>query len=484
LPAVSGSWDSAGDRAIVQLPNWSQFVVFHLALTAVGGVTVNLPLTCREKELGNIHAITGAKVLVIPASFQGRSDFIPIAEKVRRRAAGLNHVFTVGDARESELPGAIEYDDFMRTPWESRARVPESGPPSSGSDELTLLSFTSGTTGEQKGAMLSPRVLHAWNKGLAERYALDGSDRILACSPFGHAVGMGHALRMTFTLGASLVLQEKWVPEQALRLIERERCTLMAGATPFLMDLLRCARSSDTDLSSLRLFLCGGASIPEELLMNARSQLPGTFTSPLWGMTECGGVTTCPFDAPLEKLHTTDGLPCDGMELRIVDEDGSEVAPDTAGELQVRGPMVALGYYERPDLTGESFLDDGYFRTGDQARMDADGYIKITGRIKELIIRGGVNISPMEIESVLFSHPRIANTAVVGVPDPRLGERICAFVEPTESGDRIGIDEVQSWMKEAGVAKTKWPERIEMVDDFPLTPSGKIQKFKLRERVS
>jgi len=465
------------DRIILQLPNWVQFAVFHLAITALGGVTINLPLIFREKEVANVQSISGARVLVIPSQYRGTGDFISMAENLCRDVSGLHHVFTVGDGPGSDLPQVIEYTDFMTTAWENRTGI--ESPHETDIDDLTLLSFTSGTTGEQKGTMLSSRVLSAWNSGLAERYFLDEGECILGCSPFGHAVGLAHALRMTFTLGASLVLQEKWDALQAMQLIEQERCTFMAGATPFLMDVVYHTECTRHDLSSLRLFLCGGASIPEKLLIDARKALPDTFTSPLWGMTECGGVTTCPFDAPTEKLYTTDGFPCGSMELRVVNEDGGEVPRGTDGELTVRGPMVAAGYYNRPDLTSEHFLEDGFFRTGDQARMDDDGYIKITGRIKELIIRGGINISPVEIESVLFSHPRIANVAVIGIPDPRLGERICAFVKPENTGDTLKLEEIQSWMKKEGVAKNKWPERIETVDEFPITPSGKIQKFKL-----
>lgn len=166
-----------------------------------------------------------------------------------------------------------------------------------------------------------------------------------------------------------------------------------------------------------------------------------------------------------------------------MDASGAEVPRGVEGELLARGPMVAKGYYGREDLTRDCFLPDGFFRTGDRARMDEDGYIRITGRIKDLIIRGGVNIAPAEIESILFSHPKVANVAVVGMPDPRLGERVCAFV--ILGGETaLGVEEAQDWMADAGLAKPKWPERIEVVETFPMTPSGKVQKFRLRETIA
>jgi non-ribosomal peptide synthetase component E (peptide arylation enzyme) len=194
-------------------------------------------------------------------------------------------------------------------------------------------------------------------------------------------------------------------------------------------------------------------------------------------------VTTCPFDAPEKKLFTTDGLPCSGMELKVVGPKGEALAPGQEGELLARGPMVTSGYYRQPELTREYFLNDGFFRTGDQARLDEDGYVKITGRIKDLIIRGGVNIAPADVEDVLFKHPRVASVAVVGAPDPRLGERICAFVVLAQ-GDRLELLEVQEWMSAAGMSRQKWPERVEIVERLPMTTSGKVQKFLLRQMVA
>ncbi len=470
------------DIVILQLPNWAPFVVFHLALTTIGAITVNVPVVYRERETGDLLRLTGAKGLVVPSAF-GDRDFVPMVEALRRDAPDLRHIFLVGGDTETGAPGMIPYEAFMGRSWESQRRREELSALRPKPDALTVLGFTSATTGEQKGAMLSSNNLTAWNMGLAERYGLNEDDRIFTCSPLGHAVGFGHCLRMTLTLGASMVLLDRWDPTRALELIARERCTFMVGATPFLMDLVyHPALARYGNLSSLRLFICGGASIPEQLMRDAREALPHTFTSPLWGMTECGGVTTCPLDAPPVKLCTTDGLPCGSMELKVVDRDTQPVAPGVEGELIVRGPMVGLGYFRQPQLTAEHFLPDGFFRTGDQARMDEDGYIKITGRIKELIIRGGVNISPVEIENVLFPHPKVANVAVVGMPDPRLGERVCAFVVP-RGGDPLELKEVQQWMARAGIAKPKWPERVEAVEAFPMTPSGKIQKFRLREIV-
>jgi cyclohexanecarboxylate-CoA ligase len=469
----------ADDIVILQLPNWAPFVVIHLALTAIGAVTVTLPIVYREKELASVIELTGAKALVVPAAFHG-FDYGTMARGLRERAAGLDLVLLVGDADAPESPGVVVYETLMARAWESSGGDPRKP----GLEDIAALGFTSGTTGDLKGAVYDTHILHATNMGFIERYGLNEDDVIFGCSPLGHAVGFTHALRMTLTIGGRIVLMDRWEPGQALQMIATEHCTFMACATPFLLDLVYHADlKKHGSLETVRLFLCGGASIPEQLMRDARDALPNTFTSPLWGMTECGGVTTCPFDAPEEKLFETDGVACHNMELKVVDGAGDEVPPGTDGELMACGDMVTRGYFRQDELTRQSFQSDGFFRTGDQARMDGDGYIKITGRIKDLIIRGGVNIAPVEIESVLFAHPKVVNVAVVGMPDDRLGERSCAYVVLAE-GASLDIGEVQAWMDEAGMAKPKWPERIEAIDALPMTPSGKVQKFRLRKMIA
>ncbi len=480
-----------GDMVILQLPNWAPFIIFHLALTVIGAVTINIPVTFREREVGGILNITEAKALIVPDDIRG-FKFLPYARKLAPDCPALSKIFLVegeqpSTAPEPEIQGGPEvttYAQLMRSvktlqDWREAFTAMEIT-----EDEVTTLTFTSGTTGGLKGAIHDSRTLAAINTGFIERHKLNDKDCILGSSPFGHAVGFTHAVRMTLSIGAKIVLLEYWEPGHALELMSREGCTFVAGATPFLMDLVyHPDLAKYGNLPDLRLFLCGGATVPEQLMRDALVNLPHALVSPSWGMSECGGVTTCPPGAPKNKFLESDGVPCGGMEVKVVGPDLASLPPGTEGELLVRGPMVAKGYYRQAELTKELFLSDGFFRTGDQARMDEDGYIKITGRIKDLIIRGGVNISPVDIESVLFSHPKIHNAAVVGMPDARLGERICAFVIPAE-GQTIALGETQEWMAEAGLAKQKWPERIEIVDHFPMTPSGKIQKFKLKERLA
>ena len=469
----------AGDVVLIQLPNWSAFVISHLALSAIGAVTGNIPFVYREREVASIIELTQARGLIVPGRYRD-FDYCQMARTLLVGEDSLARAIVVEDGFSATSDELLAYHTLFAEPMcqgDLQACKPQL-------DDVTALGFTSGTTGKLKGAVFDSNVLAAVNRGFIERYQLNQNDRIFGCSPLGHAVGFTHALRMTLSIGGSLVLLERWDVDAAVALLHASGATFMAAATPFLMDLVYYGELERFErLPSLRLFLCGGASIPQQLMRDAQSNLPHTFTSPLWGMTECGGVTTCAFDAPMEKLLETDGVACQDMELKVVAPDGSTLPPGCDGELMARGPMVARGYVGQPELTAEYFLADGYFRTGDQARMDRDGYIKITGRIKDLIIRGGVNLSPVEIENVLFSHPKINNAAVVGMPDLRLGERVCAFVI-CEENQVVSLSEVQQWMAAAGVAKPKWPERIEQITTLPMTASGKVQKFRLREMIT
>jgi cyclohexanecarboxylate-CoA ligase len=283
---------------------------------------------------------------------------------------------------------------------------------------------------------------------------------------------MGVAL----ALKTKLVLQDIWNVQLAADLIEREQVTYSFAASPFLADLANAGGDS-ARMRSLRVFVCAGAPIPGALVERATQQL-GLKVLSGWGMTENGLATmTLPDDPPQTSVQT-DGRAIDGMEVRVVDENGRVVPSGTVGRLQSRGVATFVGYLKRPELGA---IDaEGWFDTGDLARMDDRGYVRITGRSKDVIIRGGENIPVVEIEAILFRHPKLTAVSVVGMPDARLGERACAFVVP-QQGKNVSLAELTAFLKTEGVARQYWPERIEVLAEMPLTPSGKIQKFKLRE---
>jgi acyl-CoA synthetase (AMP-forming)/AMP-acid ligase II len=275
------------------------------------------------------------------------------------------------------------------------------------------------------------------------------------------------------------VLQDAWDPVRGLELVDQHQCTFTAAATPFLKDLVDAPWPSDrTKLASLRTFLCGGAPVPPSLLEKAAEQAPSTFVSVLWGMTE-GAGTTCTPDSTRDQLTGTAGKPLPDLELTIL---GTDQRPtDDTGELAMRGPGVFVGYLGQEDLYRSLVTPDGYFRTGDLARLRDDGYLQLTGRLKDLIIRGGVNISPMEIEDAIAAHPSVRRVAVIGEPDERLGERICAVIVP--SGPVPTLAELVAWLADRGVPQRKLPESLVVVDDMPVTAAGKIRKVELRQFV-
>ena len=298
-------------------------------------------------------------------------------------------------------------------------------------------------------------------------------------SPVAHQTGFMYGIVFALYNGATVVLQDQWEPATAASLIARARCALTLGATPFLADLVRVAADGTHDLSALRLFLCAGAPIPRVLVQEAARVLPGLYVMSAWGMTEMGIATaTYPGD-PAEKIFDTDGRALPGHAVRVVDAEGNPVPANVEGRLQARAATLFVGYLERPADYGVDA--DGWFETGDNARMDTDGYIRITGRSKDIIIRGGENIPVVEIEELLYRHPAIVDAAIVAMPDVRLGERACAFVT-LRPGHGFDFAAMRDYLLAQRMARQYLPERLEILDAFPRTPSGKIQKFVLRDR--
>jgi len=304
-------------------------------------------------------------------------------------------------------------------------------------------------------------------------------DVIYMGSPLAHQTGFMYAACLAICNACTCVLQDVWEPVAAARIIAAERCTLTIASTPFLSDLIRVAAGGAHDVSCLRLFLCAGAPIPRVLMTDARRAFPRMAVMSGWGMTENGIVTaTYPGDAEA-KIVETDGRALPHQEVRVVDDEGRVLGAGMEGRLQARCATQFVGYLKRPDAYGMDA--EGWFETGDNARMDADGYIRITGRSKDIIIRGGENVPVVEVEELLYRHPAIEDAAIVAMPDPRLGERGCAFVT-LRAGHQLDFRGMVEYLTAQRIARNYMPERLEIIDAFPRTPSGKIQKYRLRER--
>lgn len=469
---VAGSLRALGvgprDVVAVQLPNWWEFVVTVLACGRLGAVVNPLMPIFRERELGFMLAFSEAKVLVVPHVFRG-FDHSAMAESLKAQSATLRCVIVVDGPGTNSFERALMNGDGSDMAVEpSFALKP---------DELAVLMFTSGTTGEPKGVMHSSNTLVACTNSLADRFHLTADDVLLCCSPLGHMTGYAAVMLEAIRLSATLVLQDVWEPKRGVAIMANEGVTHTAASTPFLADITEAVVAGSPRPNRLRTFLCGGAPIPPVQIGRAAREL-GLLVSSLWGMTESLGGTLTEPERAAEKSSKTDGRAVEGMQVRVVDDGGRPVPADQTGHLEVRGAQMFLGYYKRMDI--KTFDAEGWFDTGDLAYMDAEGYIRVNGRTKDVLIRGGENVPVFEIESLLHKHPAVAAAAIVGYPDVRLGERACACVV-LRPGGALDLTGVQAWMAESKVAKQYWPERVEILEDLPRTPSGKIQKFKLRE---
>ena len=454
-----------GDIVILFLPNVVAVQVAFVALLRLGAIPASLPTRTDPETFAHAARLTGARALI---------------SLERHGTARLGDIARDASSICGHGPGVFLLDE----PVGSRrtAAASQGKPLPADAADLAHIMFTSSTTGRPKAVMHSEDTLAALNIGFTERFALGPDAPIFFASPLGHSIGAIHGTRLALHTGAPLILQDVWDPERALETIEQFGCAFTAAATPFLKDLVDASWPRSTPkLAPLRSFLCGGAQVPPSLMEAAQAQFPNTFVTVLWGMTE-GGLVTCVRESPREKLMRTAGIGLPGLELRCLDAAGGTLPAGEEGELVMRGPGVFIGYFGQQDLYDPLITDDGFFRTGDLARIDAEGYVRITGRLKDLIIRGGVNISPAPIENALADHPDVNAVAVIGHPDERLGERICAVV--VAQGVAPSLDDLIAHARAKRLPKHHCPEVLRIVDSMPMTPAGKIRKADLRAIVT
>ncbi|SEA53699.1 cyclohexanecarboxylate-CoA ligase [Variovorax sp. YR216] len=461
-----------GDVVACQLPNWWQFTLTYLACARIGAVMNPIMHIFRERELSFMLKHGAAKVMIVPNRFRG-FDFEAMLAGLQPDLPELKHVVVVGGS------GDNSFEALLSGPaWEEAADAKDilsrSRP---APDDVMQLIYTSGTTGEPKGVMHTANTTMANIFPYAARLHLGSDDVVLMASPMAHQTGFMYGLMMPIMLKASAVLQDIWDPARAVALIQSEGASFTMASTPFLTDLTRAVAEGGGAVPSLRTFLCAGAPIPGPLVEQARSVL-GTKIVSAWGMTENGAVTLIELGDDDERAFNTDGHPLPGVEIKVVDVDGNVLPPGESGELMLRACSNFGGYLKRPHLNGTDA--DDWFDTGDMARIDERGYLRITGRSKDVIIRGGENVPVVEIEALLYRHPAVQMAAIVAYPDERLGERACAVVVP-RPGQSIDLPSIVDFLKAQKVALQYIPERLVVRDAMPATPSGKIQKFRLRE---
>ena len=460
------------DVVAVQLPNWWHYAAFYLATVRIGAVINPLMPIFRHRELEFMLGYAEAKVVVVPRLFRG-FDHPRMIEELRPKLPKLQHCIVVdgqGDNAFEKLLIGRRWEDELDKEAIFRERRPTP-------NDITELIYTSGTTGVPKGVMHTSNTLLCKCLRAQEGMQLTQDDVVLMGSPLAHQTGFVFAMILSIYLKSKCVLLDIWDPVVAAQRIQDEGCTNTLASTPFLSDIAYAPGVEKYDTHTLRLFLSAGAPIPPKLVRDASQRLD-MYVMSCWGMTENGVVTTTRPGDPPEKVFETDGLPGRGQEVRVVDEQGRECPRGTEGRLQVRAATLFVGYLGRPEAYDVDA--EGWFETGDNASMDPDGFIRITGRSKDILIRGGENIPVVEVENIIFRHPAVKDVAIVGMPDERLGERGCAFVA-LNNGAGLTFKELQGFLATENVTKNYWPERLEILPEFPRTPSGKIQKFKLRE---
>ncbi len=488
-----------GDVVSLQLPNSWEFPILALATMRAGGIPNPIPVIYRELEVSFIVRHAKSKVLVIPDEFRGYRH-VDLGRKLRMEVSTLGHVVCVGARTdgllhfESEFLGA-DPDEARaarswRWPWsrgEERSARATTGKRQEFSlrrpkaDDIAVLLFTSGTTGTPKAAAHTYNTIWSAGRPVPASLSLTPDDVCFMASTMGHLTGFYWGMLLPLSLGQKVVYQDAWNATRLLEAIDEEGITWTLSATPFALDLIDAQKKAKRKISSFRAFVCGGASIPPTVAIALQEHL-GVDLISLWGCTEVGICTIHKLGAPVDVLANSDGIPVEWIELRIVDEHQNPVDLGQEGRLQVRGPSVFEGYLNQPELTRQMQLSDGWCDTGDLGRATEDGGVRITGRSKDIIIRGGQNVPVVEIENELIKHARIKEVVVVGIPDPRLGERGCAVVVP--DGEAPTLDDVRRQLEQAGMAKQFWPEYLEIVEAMPRTPAGKVQKYVLRERLA
>ena len=462
-----------GDVVSFQLPNWTETVVLDIACVLLGLVVNPVVPIYRDAELQMILADCGAKILFVPEEFRG-VRFAEMVEKLRPRLPGLNHVVVV---RGAQRAGAMRFEELLEPADLDAVPWPVQRP-----EAIKMIMYTSGTTGRPKGVLHTHETLARAMQACFDHWELRQGDWTLMPSPVTHVTGFSYGIEWPLVVGTRTVFMDRWNAAEAVDLIDDFGVAVTVGATPFLAELVEAADKAGSRLPSLNVFGCGGAAVPPGLIRRANSAFANSCAFRIYGATEAPVVTLGYLGATgADAAADTDGEIV-GYEVRVVDDEGNDVPAGGDGEIIVRGPSLFLGYLDPADRQGA--LDaDGYFRTGDVGRIVNGNGILVTGRKKDLIIRGGENLSAKEIEDALHRHEAVREAAVVSMPHARLGETVCAYVIPAGPA-RPDVRDMAAFLDGAGLARQKYPERIEYVDDFPRTASGKVRKDMLRKRIA
>ncbi len=447
-----------GDVITWQLPTWLESMILVGAIARLGAVQNPVLPIYRQREVGFCVRQAGSKLLVVPSNF-GTFDFVAMADEIT-----------------ADLDGVAVMTSDRSLPSGDPATLPS--PPTSG-DEVRWLFYTSGTTADPKGAQHTDTTITAVARGMSQRLDVTDADRNALAFPFTHVGGITWLFTSLMT-GMVNILFEAFVPDLVVSVLSRQGVTLAGSGTAFHQAYLAAQRASDTPIFPLvKNFPGGGAPKPVPFYYEMKEAFGVPVVSG-YGLTEAPILVMGSVDDIDEDLANSEGAPMPGVELKLVKLDGTPAAVGEEGEIRAKAPQLMLGYLD-PSLDADAFDDEGYFRTGDLGTLNERNMLTITGRLKDIIIRKGENISAKEVEDHLFAHPKVLDVAVIGLPDPERGERVCAIVSTPEGSDPLGFDEMAAYLEAQGLMKQKIPEQLEHVDVIPRNPTGKILKHELRK---
>jgi len=473
-----------GDTAAVQLPNWVEFIQVLTALSRLGVIMVPIMPIYRREDVSYVLSNAGIRAVFTPAHF-GKFGYLDMYLGLRQEHPEL----TIAVARpDSSAHDSADADANVFTLHQleadtddDSARAELGSPP--GPDDPFVIVYTSGTTSRPKGCVHTFNTYCAGARALVGPFGYTEADVQFGPSPIAHTTGLVTSVLLPMLTGAATHVMAKWDPIRGIEEIQRFGCTAAVTAPTFLHTLLSDYDAQCHDLSTLRLWTCAGAPIPAAVVKQAGATLPKIKVLSLYGRSENLVTTTCSVTDDVSRALTTDGRAMPGSQVKIVDGDGREVPRGTEGDIAYRGPAHMIEYLANPGETAALFTNDGFSKSGDLGKMTDDGYVRVTGRTKDIVIRGGMNISVREIEEHLAHHPALKAFSVVGMPDERLGEKVCCYLVTKPGHDTPNVEDLREYLLSQGMPIQKTPERVVVVDSLPMTATGKVLKHELRKDI-
>jgi 2,3-dihydroxybenzoate-AMP ligase len=465
------------DWVLLQIPNWHEYILAFFAMQKIGALTVLLIPRHNQSEINHLAALTKPVAWVVPKEY-GKIDYQPIIDDVLKQNPQLKHIIQVRAEKKGKYPTLDELIEQTKLTKENLKALEERRPDPT---EVSHIMPTGGTTGLPKASIRTHNSYIANIEYHSRAWEITSNDTIMVMTPVGHSMAMHWGIGAAIFNYAKLVLLDSVQATDICECIQKEKVTAFPSVPALVARMLDLKDLEKYDLSSLRTISIGGAPSTPELLRGAYDQLKCIVING-FGSSEGTNTATRPGDS-MDIICNTVGRPvCPYDTIKIIDQEGNEVPPNTEGEFVSKGPGIFTGYFKSPEENSQIFTKDGFFKTGDKAKKDHAGNIQITGRIKDIINRGGEKISAIEIENLMSTHPGIGATAVIGMPDHVLGERICAYVT-LKPGTRLTFEEIVVFLKGKGASVQQLPERIEFVDELPMTKVGKVDKKALREEI-